>query len=437
MMFKKSIIVAISFLYSSSLLADQFHYTNFIIGERAMGLGGAYTAVADDASGVFYNPAGLGFALNSDISGSANAYYSKETVYKDAIGDNDFKESASGTANPFFGGLQKLDHIWRGLAAGFAVYVTDNEFKDQDDLLENIDFGSGVSLDRYHRTANTRSETLGVALAAAKKFKGGFSVGASLSYLNATELTQNYQDVQQTLSASQQVYSTVNVRESLNVDALETAIGAQYAFWNLSVGVNLKFRSIIKQNIEYANDTTSYQEPISQDPTRQNVSYNYDDALEEWPNEYRFGLAWFATTRLLLTFDTTYHTGVEEPAVSGSTAEELIKNYYQRTYARQATTNFAGGLEYYITSSVPVRVGVFTNNDARKEVEAGQTNQADHIDYMGYSLFFAWVQPNSQVSFGVVYQDGKGEAQKIADSESIQDVTSSAYTIAISATHSL
>ena len=43
----------------------------------------AFTAVADDASGIFYNPAGLGFALNSDISGSANAYYSKETVYKD------------------------------------------------------------------------------------------------------------------------------------------------------------------------------------------------------------------------------------------------------------------------------------------------------------------------------------------------------------------
>ena len=39
-------------------------------------------------------------------------------------------------------------------------------------------------------------------------------------------------------------------------------------------------------------------------------------------------------------------------------------------------------------------------------------NQQDHIDYMGYSLFFAWVQPNSQISIGAVYQDGKGEAQK-------------------------
>ena len=36
-----------------------------------------------------------------------------------------------------------------------------------------------------------------------------------------------------------------------------------------------------------------------------------DDPLDSWPNEYRFGLAWFATTRLLVTADVT--TGLEEP----------------------------------------------------------------------------------------------------------------------------
>ena len=70
---KSLVLLFVTLLSDGILKADQFHYANFLIGERAMGLGGAFTAVADDASGIFYNPAGLGFALNSDISGSANA----------------------------------------------------------------------------------------------------------------------------------------------------------------------------------------------------------------------------------------------------------------------------------------------------------------------------------------------------------------------------
>ena len=66
-----------------------------------------------------------------------------------------------------------------GLAAGFAVYVTDNEFKEQDDLFEDVALSDSQTLNRYHRTANNRSETLGVGFAVAKKFKGGFSVGFS------------------------------------------------------------------------------------------------------------------------------------------------------------------------------------------------------------------------------------------------------------------
>ena len=39
--------------------ADDNHYQNFLVGERAASIGGAYTALSDDASGAYYNPAGL------------------------------------------------------------------------------------------------------------------------------------------------------------------------------------------------------------------------------------------------------------------------------------------------------------------------------------------------------------------------------------------
>ena len=39
--------------------ADEGRYQDYALGARALGLGGAYTAISDDPSGVFYNPAGL------------------------------------------------------------------------------------------------------------------------------------------------------------------------------------------------------------------------------------------------------------------------------------------------------------------------------------------------------------------------------------------
>ena len=59
-------------LITNDAVADQFHYNNFIMGDRAVGMGGAYGGVSDDASGMIYNPAGLAFALSNDISGSAS-----------------------------------------------------------------------------------------------------------------------------------------------------------------------------------------------------------------------------------------------------------------------------------------------------------------------------------------------------------------------------
>ncbi len=54
--------------------ADDNHYQSMLIGDRALGLGGAFTAISDDASGAYYNPAGLAEAPYSSLSLSASVY---------------------------------------------------------------------------------------------------------------------------------------------------------------------------------------------------------------------------------------------------------------------------------------------------------------------------------------------------------------------------
>jgi long-chain fatty acid transport protein len=398
--------------WGTQVKADQFHYHNLVVGERAMGLGGAFSAISDDASGVIYNPAGLGFALSSDISGSANAIYSKKTVYKKTIANDDFTEESSGTLSPFFGGLQKLDSTMPGLAIAFAMYSLDSELKDQDDIIENIG-----TLERFHRTSNIRSNTTGYGVGAAKRMSGNFSLGVALSWIVVDELVQEYQDVQYTTGG----FLAQNIRTHLTASALDSAIGAQYAVGTLSFGLTMRLRNLMNEQYEVGGDVSTNIASGSTpgETVRANTDDKIKEPLRELPTEVRAGLAWFPSAVFLWSFDVIHNTATEGD-----------------NFKREAVTNFATGTEYYITPSIPVRAGIFTNYDTRPAVESEKRNQPDHIDYTGYSLFFGWVQPNSQVAGGLVVQDGEGKAQKIGNSTNIQTVESRSYTFALSATHS-
>ena len=59
--------------------ADDQHYQSFVVGDEAMGMGGAYTAIAADPSGGWYNPAGIVDVRNTSLSLSANLYGIQDT----------------------------------------------------------------------------------------------------------------------------------------------------------------------------------------------------------------------------------------------------------------------------------------------------------------------------------------------------------------------
>ncbi len=54
--------------------ADDTHYQDYPLGGRAVGLGGAFVALSDDPSGLFYNPAGIVDARGTSVQLSTNLY---------------------------------------------------------------------------------------------------------------------------------------------------------------------------------------------------------------------------------------------------------------------------------------------------------------------------------------------------------------------------
>ncbi|MBQ2293763.1 MAG: hypothetical protein II258_00150, partial [Spirochaetales bacterium] len=142
---KKSILVIVMSFCLQMVFADDYHFNNFFIGDRAASMGGAYCAIADGPEGVYYNPAGLSFSSSNYFSLSANAIQYKQMVYK-GIKFNGAEESIDYTRRSFsfipnfFGFLQKYKHF----TFAFTVASPDSELYDQRDSFKIPTSTSGL-----------------------------------------------------------------------------------------------------------------------------------------------------------------------------------------------------------------------------------------------------------------------------------------------------
>ena len=116
--------------------ADEYHYNNILIGDRASGMGGAYTAISDDPSGLFYNPAGTVFAGDRNLSASVTAFNSTKTRYLDVLGGSrDYVRESSVLIPTFFGIVQPFGNG----VAGFSYAVTDSVQEDQNQVFSGFE----------------------------------------------------------------------------------------------------------------------------------------------------------------------------------------------------------------------------------------------------------------------------------------------------------
>ncbi len=440
MMNLKVLLSASVILFAGSARADIFHYNNVLVGERAVGLGGAFTALADDASGLYYNPAGIAFAQSNDISGSGNAFYKKSTKYSNVVMEQDYTETASGMFAPFLGILNKLDRFVPGLVGAFAMYTSDTELLNQNDRWPNVNLGTvgtkTSSLQGFHRVVQLRTTTSHIALGAGYRMSGRLSVGFGLRYTTISELSQDFQQSDAVIEDSASGTSTVtqltkqyvNSRTSLEAKGLEPSFGVQMALGqSVSLGLSARKGAFVSQEQTSATDTLQTLQVNSESAaivteTASSADGKSSSPLGKIPGEVRLGAAWFANPRLMACGDVSYY----DPATSSPAA-----------YKRDSVLNYSTGVEYYVTPSVAMRGGFFTNNDSRPSLSTSKYTGGTNVDYKGGSLFAAYIQPNSQISLGAVIQSGAGKAQKVGSSTTLTDVKSTITTFAFAATTSL
>ena len=169
-------LVFCSFVWTAQAIADEDHYNNILIGDRPAGMGGAYTAIADDASGLYYNPAGIVFTSGSGISGSMNAYHITKTTYKNALGgQTDWARESSSFLPNFFGLFQNLGKS----KIGFSYAILDSIRENQDQSFFNLTQTS-KAIDEYVINFNNQEDVFNLGVSFAREFSRNFSAGITL-----------------------------------------------------------------------------------------------------------------------------------------------------------------------------------------------------------------------------------------------------------------
>ena len=153
----------------SILRADDGNYQNYIVGERAAGMGGAVVATADGVDAVFYNPTGLTKVQKNSISLSASLYgFQKQGVKEHWYPNQDLKVPSFVSIPTTFGSVWKLSDC---ATFAFAAFIPDRASAN--------DLEAFIANNHYFKF-NLENQTLWIEPSLGWHFDDKFSLGASI-----------------------------------------------------------------------------------------------------------------------------------------------------------------------------------------------------------------------------------------------------------------
>lgn len=396
---------------SAPARADDSNFRPYLIGARAAGMGGAFTALADDGSGPYYNPGGIAFAKRSSLSLSASVYGLVSGTLADALGPgHDFTYSdlntfpVSTAVVRKFGDRDTPDGSQNSSIA-LTVFVPDAfRFDDRDTLKaqQNAFFLSD------------EVQTVWGGLSYARRL-GRLGIGVSGFVLLGSET--NFLDVTAAPTApSATSYETITAREDMSTTGFVGAAGLRYdASDHLRLGLSVFSPSLgTGTRRSFTRVTISVPTtPPTTPPTTQSqiVTITADDlhATPALPVRVQAGVAW-ADARWTIAADAVY-LGPRSVHDDADRADQGL----DRRIVRNAVVNGSLGAELVIADVVPIRLGAFTDLSASNETQPHppgtpdpNATNTDHINRFGGSLSVGYRTEHTATDVGAMVSYGAG-----------------------------
>jgi len=372
-MAKKVVSFMISFfLVGYALWAGGWN--NTLIGCRAMGLGGAFTGVADDPSAIFHNPAGLGFQRD-DFNFSIDGFY---------IWPNHQYTMATGT--------KVYSKYNNPLPQVFFTYKAS----------ERITLGFGMFVPYAGGGVDWKKNDLGVPL---KSVLGVYTLTPTLAYQVSEKLSLGfniyYYTASLTVNTEMELLGTMDTEES--GASLSAGFGLLFKP-NEKVGIGISIRGPAKMNISGRS------------------SFSFEGIKINLDSETRFNLPWDLEVGFSyrITENLLFSTSVQYTL--WSILDKVEKTIKQIPFIGDIKVDekldfknillWRAGFELVFPVGIALRAGMGLDRSATPEETLSITNiDVDKFTFLGGIGYRAG---RMQIDFTYIYAAGEEREKKLS-----------------------
>ena len=414
---KKIIIISLTALLCFNVAADEYHYVNLLNGSKAAGLGGAYTAVADDLTAMLYNPAGLSISsVNS--TASMNVLSWEQTEFNQVFSDgSDFIRESFIVVPGFFAFRKKVSDWDYGIS--FAVTDFSKERTSTDAIIDIPRNGGAPPQQRnefVYIDLDNSAYKLGVSTA--YRYSETLSIGASLYFQYKEFTTVQGSGLATTIyTADGNLETGFDAKRritDLQISA-QPILGILWQKNNLSIGGKLAYEIPIKRS--YEATATIFLSSLVPLPLQVSTVSRLTEKTSEkqsLPFEAGLGIS-YQFYKILITGDVNYFSEVDEK-------NEPLDNIETPTTRKlKEVINWSIGFEYDFSQETAIHFGVFTDKSNGYIDTNVDYQRIEDIDFIGFSSSVETTFIDNKLSFGFYYKQGTGDV-RFADIRSVENI---------------
>jgi len=374
----------------SQLLWSGYQFSNnyqYLIGGRAAGLGGAYAALADDASSLWYNPAGLAALTSRSISISGNTYnYFDTTVpgFNELPGLAGERQSLDMHASDFSVVANTLvygNNSGNKSGVAFGLFVP-----FQDLLVREVDKKALPSTAGLISTTSDSSVDGAFYVAMfgyGKEISDGLRFGTALGL---GYFTSEYKFSRMNYQLASGIGFEKTSSDSVNVDSTKVTVSASLGFQN-NLGKGHKFALMI-QSPTWIMWGENISQSVHYETSELTNSQTYNTTNDYWIEETKEDNFFDAVFPAQIRFGYAY-----QDLGSFSLAVDIIPVFPIDDYKgdfKNFVVNFSAGTEVYIGKETVFRLGFFTDFSQREDLTENDSNGQQKLDYYGVTLSLAF-----------------------------------------------
>ncbi|MBF0433206.1 MAG: hypothetical protein HQK83_18140 [Fibrobacteria bacterium] len=397
------------FVFGMPLYAQYYNSVQHIVGERAAGMGGAYSALGDNSTALWYNPAGLAGIKNPSLNISLNSYSYLTTEIKgymemmNWMGDTheiDLKESdfsIVGTSLIYGKRLGKNTGLAFGLFAPFqeniVASISDSVTSP---IYVDPDNGSQSQYDYMLKKSITKSSKYYLGMAGIGHDIGFMHIGFSIGFGNYSEVITGGDFVyREHVITKAKVVKFSYAENSKSIYTAMAKVGGRFFIGdNQVIGLQVKTPDV--------SISGSKQQNLSEEESSVVVEEDLEAFTFLFPSQLALGYGYMLPGMLGIDIDLLWSSTSSFHAVSA--------------------LNFRGGIEYFLNKKITLRAGGFTDFSQSEIIRENGFNESS-IDYYGGTFSLSFAKDFSIVkdnvtqekhlwsTFGLSYRMGRGDVE--------------------------